>query len=514
MTVSTYLRDILRSSKVILLSVFLLSTSVMSQAAEVHTTSRLGLPFNLKASSIRDYGYRADEFLIEGSARTLLNEQPLADDGRWLVKRSDLDAYFQTRVIVRKPENLADFNGTVVIEWQNVTGGLGVDPGWSYAGEEYLRQGYAWVGVSAQFEDVEALKSINPFRYYVLKHPGDAWSYDIYAQAAQAVISPQEGAVQPLGNLTEHVSQVIAHGQSQSAARIFSYYNALAPSDQIFDGYFIHSIGFATDLSQSWAGGLLADRIELPESSPVPPTIEVPYPLQVRTDLNKPVMVVLAEGDLPLLGAAKTFHTQADGDTLRVWEVAGAAHADLVLSYGLPLCSRPASNAGGSHQYVFRAAMRSLSVWLNTGIAPPIAPRLQLQPGDSEEVVVDPDTGIALGGIRLPEVAVPVATNSGLRPGVIVDGLPTEETSTGLDFICRLFGTTDEWNDDSDSSDGDPATDGSPYPEPSLKALYGNEWRYRYRYYRAAQQSVADGFLLPEDVSEVMAPAREVRFKR
>jgi len=496
----------------LVLSVGLFANS--SQAAEVHSTSRFGLPINLKAAAIKDDGFIAEEFFLEGSARTLVNEQPLSADGQWSVQRSDLEAYFQTRMIVRRPERAADFNGTVVIEWQNVTGGVGVDPGWSYAGEEYLRQGYIWVGVSAQFEDVEALKSLNPFRYYGLEHPGDAWSYDIYAQVAQAVIAPNEDSLRPLSDLTEHVRQVIAHGQSQSAARMFTYYNALAPTDSVFDGYFIHSVGFATDLSQSWAGGLLADRIDLPESSPVPETIEVPYPLEVRTDLAKPVMVVLAEGDLPLLGAAKTFHVQPDSDTLRVWEVAGAAHADLVLSYGLPLCNRPASNAGGSHQFVFRAAMRSLAHWIATGDAPAIAPRLQLISSDSEQVVVDPTTGLAKGGIRLPEVAVPVATNSGLRPGIVVDGLPTEETSTGLEFICRLFGTTDEWNDDSDASDGHPDTDGSPYPEPSLKALYGHEWHYRYLYYRAAQQSVADGFLLSEDMETILAPAWDVRFTR
>jgi len=506
---------ILRATLTRLASLYVILISmqmVQVSAAEVHRTSSYGLPVNLKASSIKDRGFVAEEFFVEGHARTLKNDRPLSADGRWQVSLSDLEAYYQIRIIIRRPENPEDFNGTVVIEWQNVTGGIGVDPGWSYAGEEYLRRGYIWVGVSAQFEDVRALKTLNPFRYYRLDHPGDAWAYDMYAQIADAVLNPAEGAIAPLGELTPLVNKAIAHGQSQSAARMFTYYNALSPVKNIFDGFFIHSVGFAADLSQSWAGGLLANRIELPDTSPVPDTIEVPYPLEIRTDLVTPVMVVLAEGDLPLLGAAQTLHKQADSDTLRIWEVAGASHADLVLSYGLPLCNNPASNAGGSHKFVFRAAMKALADWVNTGELPVIAPRLELESEEGVRVKTDPATGLALGGIRLPEVAVPVATNSGLRPGVETDELPTENTTTGLDFICRLFGTTDEWNDDSDRSDGDVTTDGSPYPEPSLRALYGSEWKYRYQYLRAALSSIQQGVLLAEDLDEVLEPAQEVRF--
>jgi len=42
-----------------------------------------------------------------------------------------------------------DFNGTVVIEWLNVSGGADGDPGFMYNWEEISREGYAWVGVSA-----------------------------------------------------------------------------------------------------------------------------------------------------------------------------------------------------------------------------------------------------------------------------------------------------------------------------------------------------------------------------
>ena len=477
----------------------------------VSTTSKYGFALNLKSSSIRSSGYVAEEFFFEGNAKAYTNTSPLEADGRWNATSADLDTYFKSRFIVRRPKNVEDFNGTVVFEWQNVTGGVGVDPGWSYAAEEYLRQGYVWVGVSAQFEDVKGLKGINVFRYYGLEHPGDAWSYDIYAQAALGVLQPAENAPKPLGELTDRVERVIAHGQSQSAARILTYYNAIAPLKNIFDGFYIHSIGFASDLSQSWAGGLF-ERIELPETSPTPPDVVAPFPALVRTDVNKPAMVVLSEGDLPLLGAAQSFHQQPDNENLRIWEVAGASHADLILSYGIPLCSSPAANNGGSHRFVFRAGMRALTHWLEDGTAPAIAPRLQLTSPDAVTVVVDPATGIAEGGIRLPEVAVPVATNSGLRPGSAVGYPPSDTEQSGTDFICNLFGVTDVWNNDRDRSDGAIDSDGSPYPEPSVRELYGNARNYRALYLESALDSIDQGFLLEDDLEEVMEPALDYRF--
>ncbi len=62
---------------------------------------------------------------------------------------------YKTRIVVRRPTDPADFNGTVVVEWLNVSGGLDAAPTTTYAGRELVRSGYAWVGVSAQKIGVE-----------------------------------------------------------------------------------------------------------------------------------------------------------------------------------------------------------------------------------------------------------------------------------------------------------------------------------------------------------------------
>src|SRR3546814_20949922 len=94
---------------------------------------------------------------------------------------------------------------------------------------ELIRGGYAWVGISAQKMGVDGgvppasplpiaipLKLINPLRYASLVPPGDRFSYDIYAQAPQAVRHPQD--VEPPGAL--QVRRVIAAGETQSATRM------------------------------------------------------------------------------------------------------------------------------------------------------------------------------------------------------------------------------------------------------------------------------------------------------
>jgi hypothetical protein len=144
---------------------------------------------------------------------------------------------YRTRIIVRRPVSQAAFNGTVLVEWQNVTAGYDLDALWN---RRHLREGYVWVGVSAQRVGVNQLRAWSPTRYGALDVTGggafttDQLSYDIFAQAAQALKSP--GAVDPLGGL--EIERVLAIGASQSAGRMTTYYNVVLPQEQpVFDGY-------------------------------------------------------------------------------------------------------------------------------------------------------------------------------------------------------------------------------------------------------------------------------------
>ena len=86
----------------------------------------------------------------------------LTTDGKWTVAPGTAPASppapYTTRVVVYRPIDPKKFNGTVVVEWLNVSGGLDADPDWTQTHNELIRDGFAWVGVSAQAQGVNQLK--------------------------------------------------------------------------------------------------------------------------------------------------------------------------------------------------------------------------------------------------------------------------------------------------------------------------------------------------------------------
>ncbi len=388
-------------------------------------------------------GYTQTEYVLAGTARSFTSEDAFADDGQWSVVPDD-EADYRTRVLVNRPADPADFNGTLVVEWFNVSGGLDAAPDWTMIHTELIREGYAWLGVSAQFVGVEGrggagldvgfplhLKANNEARYGDLSHPGDSYSYDIYTQATQALLDP--GAVDPLAGLD--VEQTIAVGESQSAFRLTTYVNAIDPVTQIFDGFLVHSRGNGSArLTESDDGPAMPDQV------------------LIRDDVRVPVLTFETETDIFRLEflAAR----QPDTDMIRLWEAAGTSHNDtygLIQSIGpvdlgddpaiadlvveaspIPRiieCDTPI-NSGPQH-WLMKGAVHALNEWVVTGAAPPEAPRLEVD--DAGTAFVLDDLGNVAGGIRSPWVDAPIAVLSG--------------AGQGGDSFCGLFGTTVPFDD-------------------------------------------------------------------
>jgi hypothetical protein len=98
-------------------------------------------------------GYREAEYFLSGTATAYVSGE-LGVDGKWAVTPGEVATY-RTRVVVYRPIDARRFNGTVVVEWFNVSGGLDAAPGWIMAHTHLIRAGFAWVGVSAQKVGVE-----------------------------------------------------------------------------------------------------------------------------------------------------------------------------------------------------------------------------------------------------------------------------------------------------------------------------------------------------------------------
>ena len=107
-------------------------------------------------------GYTRSEFFLSGAATSYVPVagSTLASDGRWQVVPSETPVPFTTRLTVMRPSDPAAFDGTVIVEWLNVTSQSDSGPDWLGAHNEIIRQGHAWVGVSAQAVGVDAGQSI------------------------------------------------------------------------------------------------------------------------------------------------------------------------------------------------------------------------------------------------------------------------------------------------------------------------------------------------------------------
>jgi Alpha/beta hydrolase domain len=430
---------------------------------------------------LAEVGYAQAEFFMTGTAQAYTNVGELDSDGTWSAAPAD-SAGYKTRILVYRPIDPQRFNGTVIVEWLNVSAGLDAAPDWTSAHTELVREGYAWVGVSVQRAGIEGptgplginltLKGFNPMRYGSLSHPGDSFSYDIFSQAGQAVRNPQ--GLDPLDGLRP--ARIIAAGESQSAFRLTTYVNAIHPVARVYDGFMIHSRG----------GG------SAPLSQAPQPPIDTPDVVRIRTDLQEPVLVFQTETDLIALGYLPD--RQPDTERFRLWEVAGTAHADtytLIVGFndqgdtaagaeclismrpipGILECDSPV-NSGPQH-WVLKAAFAALDRWVRGDGAPPIAPRLELE---GDQYVLD-EFGNVRGGIRTPAVDVPIATLSGLG-------------QTGATF-CRIFGTTVSF---------DAARLASLYPTTDAYVSAVND---------ATDSAVDAGFILPPDGELIKAGAAE-----
>ena len=475
-----------------------------------------GFPFMSSASNLGAKHYIEREFLFSGTAQAYLNAGHWGEDGRWNVRANPgVTAPYTVRMLVRRPADPARFNGTVLVEWFNVTAGFDLAFDWQWANEELLNEGYAFVAVTAQHVGALTLQGWEDGagdRYASIFHPGETFAYDIYSQAGRAIRRPRNGDPKPLGNLTERVRAVIADGESQSAAFLFTYFNAVHPQARVYDGFLIHSAGFGAPISLD-AANFFGDPI--PDGVPATDFIDVPYPAGLRTDTKTPVLLLQTETDLSDFfgGAGRSVHLQPDSKHLRIWEVAGTAHFDaLVIDRTAPdiekslpgspalACDPPPMNTGRTHAYALRAALHALNRWVRFGISPTSAPRLSLTIPDDDVLSIDrdPATGLAISGIRLPEVAVPIATLIGERQ---------DAAQSPPDSCFFQFGTHDMWNRDGDSWDGQPGLDDSPTPEPDLQLLYPSHVDYVRKVAKAALRSTQDGFLRPRDALTIIREA-------
>lgn len=426
--------------------------SVTRVAGDTPGSPGRNYPFFATDIVLRNYGYVEEEFFFEGRANTYTTPE--------FGRNADVNASgipYRSRLLVRRPAEASRFNGRVIVEWLNVTNGYDTDVLWLYQKEFFIREGYAWVGVSVQDGGVSrppnGIKVWSPARYGTLdltgggNVPDASLNFDIFTQAGAAV--KRVPAV--LGGLRPIV--VIAAGQSQSASRMGPYVNGVHARDPIYDAALL------TVSNQA-----------------------------MRTDLTIPVIKVLSETE------RATSRSQPDSARVRVWTVAGATHSEqysllsraafLMRDLNLPAvdtCETPARSRV-EIRYVYNAAVDWLARWVTTGSEPPHAPPLEFDEAappepargrgaaGGEKPVRRDEFGNVRGGIRLPEMAVPVAKESA--------------------ELCGLGGTH------------------VPFDTATLTRLYPSHGDYVSKVTAASRALVKAGFLLPADAAQEIDAAK------
>jgi hypothetical protein len=404
-------------------------------------------PFSSSAVDLACPGYVEEEFFIEGTANRY--NTPTLQTGSLL----DGGHHYKTRIVVRRPMYPDQFNGVVLLEWQNPATGADLDAIWGTQWRHILRSGYAWVGVTVHQVNIHGangLKWWNPTRYGSLDVTDngtimdDSLMHDIYSQAAQAIRCPK--GTDMLGNLP--VRTILTVGASAGALVI--YYNSIHPLHHVVDGFYFVRGGYGT-----------------------------------RTDIDSKVFHVVSEREVI---ARLPTGREPDSDRLRTWEIAGGAHFgyfsfmyhQLVIGRdGLPPqgaltgCGLPPLDRIPDY-YVSSAVIDHLVRWVEQNIFPPIAPLLQVQSVGPPAVLARDSYGNALGGIRLPQHAVPTATNSGVNTGP---------------GWCSVWGSY------------------VPFDEGTLKALYPSHNAYVSEFNQAVKEDLKAGFIVKEDAYKMMNEA-------
>jgi hypothetical protein len=466
----------------------LLGTHVLAQETKVNPVP--GKPVLLLSGfDLAPLGYAIDEFFVSGSATSYSLAEPATADGKWNAAPAE-KAPYTSRIVVVRPTDPGRFNGSVIVEWLNVTAGTDAAPDWNMTHRELLRSGYAYVAVSAQKVGIEgaanpgglaiapALKKQNPQRYGQLTHPGDAYSFDIYSQAGQLVRTAASSKI--LGPLVP--KRVLAIGESQSAAYLTTYINAVDPLVKVYDGFLVHSrFGGAPALPASTMTG----------------GANQPRAIKFRRDLRVPVLAVETETDvLDGLLAGYRGARQPDHERLRVWEVPGTAHADnysfnvgMMDSESTPLAklaaawapmseilgsklAKPINNAP-QHHYVVQNALACLNRWVSEGKVPPSAEPMKLEERTEPAAFAVDANGLTAGGVRTPWVDVPIARLAGNGNA----GSP----------LAFLVGTSE------------------PFDAATLERLYpAGKKEYLKKFEVALDSAIKAGFILAADRKEIL----------
>ena len=434
-------------------------------------------------------GYVEEEFFVSGMA----NVYQWDANGNAVVRTPN--APYTTRIIVRRPGNLHKFSGTVWVEPLNPTLAIDLDRMWQLHYEQILRDGDAYVGITAKPIAIVALQNFDPVRYGSLsmanplppdqqtcgRLPGEpgyspntsklyenGLIWDIISQVGAALKSSES----PIG---APAMRAYGEGWSQTGGYSVRYFNTFGPmalmgdGSRVYDGWLIGGATGATAINQC--------------AAPVPAT----DPRSQFLPHGVPVIWLRTQGDF-FSFAYRRADSDAPGDQFRLWELAGPTHDSITIFQNfapdadiIKAGVTPPNPAVCNYQYItdlpyeynFNAAAQALKAWVVDGIAPPHADRMVYDPSGNN--VLD-QYGNALGGVRTPYLDVPIWTY---------------HMGAGPVFTCLVLGYK------------------TPLSPDVIQQLYPQHGTYVSQVAQDTQRIVKEGFIPSYDASNIITQAAQ-----
>lgn len=374
-------------------------------------------------------------------------------------------------------------------------------------------QGYAVAEISWELgrgADLPAFTSADGKRRFV-----EGVGFAIVRDTADFLAHAASDAAGTRNPLAGAINRTIGTGKSQDGRYLKTFllhgFN-VAEGRRVFDGLhiFVSGAGLLPILQSGTNPRSSGDKTpnfadpEFPGVNDGPLTIgEIVGTVEARGEVPPKMMLLNSTVDYASLRASLG-RTGAHGTgdlplpaNVRMYDVAGASHVTVLKA---DRCERPTGRLDWAP--VARATLQRLDDWVARNTAPPATRLMPLQPAPGDPDVLQapktlPDAivqvpqrdadGNPIGGVRLPDIAVPLGVHGGQNAPLTT-------------FTCSLVGAYQPFPRDRDGNDTG---------RPSLAERYGNQQDYVNRVRVAARAAQAEGFLLPADVAVIVNAAAE-----
>ncbi|MGH9641662.1 MAG: alpha/beta hydrolase domain-containing protein, partial [Terriglobales bacterium] len=413
-------------------------------------------------------GYIEEEYLISGEARVF--ERPGRSGKKVLGKGP-----YVTRILVRRPRDDRRFNGTAIVEPLNPSSPVDLPIMWAESHQQFISDGYAWVGITIKPNTIKSLKKFDPARYATLgmpnPRPGPACSAREINPWAQPTTPADETGLawdmlsevgmllkshSPKNPLSRPAERLYMTGQSQTGGYSRAFASVFGQTDVGPDGKPLYD-AYIYSGSPPWQVPLNQCAKDF---SPGDPRL-------LTAAAGVPIIEMFTQADMGTNVETRRPDSDVLPDLFRRYEIAGAAHvdpwealsfasdADMVRATGTATSAGPACEPTGVEpsdfpvRYIFDAAWRILDNWVRHGVPAPRGTPLELKPSagpflPDKAFVVDAQ-GNAKGGVRTPYVDVPTARWIGAKTGAFQCLFQGYKYELGKAERKRLYGNHDRY---------------------------------------------------------------------